>query len=107
TPRFSEPQRRGRPRREPLRRCAVELGEERRRLFEVIRPNLEQLLTGPLPEPLGEPTMVRSPSRLREAAVGDLADENVLEAIGVLAADRRARLGQDELAQEQVIEQRL
>ena len=34
--------------------AAVELGEQRRGLVEVVRADLEQLLAGPLLEPLGE-----------------------------------------------------
>jgi hypothetical protein len=41
---------------------------------------------------------------LRQAAVGDLADEDVLETVGHLARDRRAALGEDEIAQHQAFE---
>src|SRR5581483_11086976 len=37
----------------------------------------------------------------------DLADQDVLEPVGALAHDRRALLGEDEVAEEQVVEQPL
>jgi hypothetical protein len=37
---------------------SVEIGEKRRRVVEVVRPDLEQLVAGPLSEPLGEARMV-------------------------------------------------
>ena len=85
---------------------ALELGEELDRLIEVVCPDLEQLLAGALREPLGEPSVVLRTRELRQARVGDLADEEVLEAVRGLAGDRRARLAQEELAQE-VVEQRV
>ena len=63
-----------------------------------------ELLARSLCEPLGEARVVLRARELREPRVGDLADEGVLEAIRGLARDRRARLAQEELALEQVVE---
>ncbi len=93
--------------RELLGRRTLELGQELDRLVEVVRADLDELLARALREPLGEARVVLRPRELRHARVGDLADERVLEPVGGLARDRRARLAQEELALEQVVEQRL
>ena len=41
---------------------------------------------------------------LREARIRDLADQHVLEAERLLAADRGALLGSDEVAQEEIVQ---
>src|SRR5262249_61104465 len=66
------------------RRRAVELCKQRRSVVEVVRSDLEQLVSGPLPEPLGEARVMLGARRLREARVRDVADEDVLEAVGRL-----------------------
>ena len=48
--------------------------------------------SAPSLRPLGEALVVAGPRGLREAAVGDLADQHVLELVCVLAGDRRAGL---------------
>ncbi len=75
------------------------------RAVEMVRPDLEELVPGSLAEPLGEARVVLRASELREAAVRDLADEEVLEPVRRLAGDRRARLAEQELPREEVVEQ--
>src|SRR6185503_15754562 len=81
--------------REVCRRRAVEVGEERCRVVEVVRADLEQLVARPLAEPLCEARMVTCPRRFRETRVGDIADEDVLEAIRGLLRERRTQLPDD------------
>jgi len=69
----------------------------------VIRTDLDHFLVRLLTQPLGEACVVFGASGLPQTAVGDLADENVLEAIGRLSPDRRALFPCDEVAQEQVV----
>ena len=68
--------------------CARALPAARRRarragggLVEVVRADLEQLLVGPLAQPLRELRVLIRPRRLRQRRVRDLADEHVLEAV--------------------------
>ena len=93
--------------RELLRRRTFELGEELDGLVEVVRADLDELLTRPLCEPFGESRVVLRASELRHARVGDLANERVLEPVRDLARDRRARLAQEKLPLQQIVEQRL
>ena len=72
----------------------------------MVRADLDELLARSLCEPLGEPRVVLRASELRHARVRDLANERVLEPVRDLARDRRARLAQQELPLEQVVEQR-
>ena len=51
------------------------------------------------PEPFGEARVILGPRRFRQPGVGDVADEDVLEAISRLARERRSQLGLDEVAQ--------
>ena len=74
--------------RELGRRRAVQVGEERRRVVEVVRADLEQLVARSLAEPLRKARMVTRPRRFRQARVGDIADEDVLEAISGLVRER-------------------
>ena len=97
-------ERRGRLARQIGGRSAVELGEERRGVVEVVRPDLEQLVAGPLAQPLGEARMVLRARRLGQARVGDVADEHVLEAVRGLVLERRARLADDEVAEQQIVD---
>jgi hypothetical protein len=59
---------------------------------------LDELLRPALPEPGGECRMKLRAGELREAGVGDLADEHVLEPKRVLSADRGMGLANEELA---------
>ena len=89
---------------ELVRGGAVELAEEGHGVVEVVGPDLDQLVAGALSEPAREPLMVIRPRGLGQAGVGDLADEDVLEAERHLAADRRARLWQQEVPEQQVVD---
>ena len=75
--------------------------------LQVVGANLGQLVPRALAEPAGEALVQLGAGRLGEARVGDLADQDVLEAIGKLARDRRPPLLEQELAQEQVVDERL
>ena len=70
----------------------------------MVGANLEQLLVGSFAQPLRELRVVLGAARLRQAAVGDLLDQHVLEPVRRLAGDRRAGLARDEVAQQQVVE---
>ena len=95
-------------RRELRGRRAVELLEQRRRLVEVVRADLEQLVARPARASQSATCWCSSArARLGEPGVGDVADQDVLEAVGALARDRRAALAGDEVALEQVVEHRL
>ena len=83
---------------------AVELSEQRGRLVEVVRANLHELLGAALLEPVGEAPVQRCPGVLREPRVGDIANQDVLEAERLLARDRRAVLARDEIPLEQLVE---
>ena len=93
--------------RELLGRRALELGEELDGPIEVVRANLDELLARSLGEPLREARVVLRTRELRHARVRDLADQGVLEAVRRLARDRRARLAEQELALQEVVEQGL
>ena len=69
--------------RELFGRRPLELGEELDGLVEVVRADLDELLARALGEPLREPGVVLRPRDLREAGVGDLPDERMLEAVAV------------------------
>src|SRR5215211_8867399 len=86
------------------RRRPVELGQQRARLVEVERADLEQFVAGSIVEPVGEAQVVLGPRSLRETAVRDLADQHVLEAVGLLAGDRRAGLGDHEVARKPLVD---
>ena len=98
-------QRLGRVAPELVRHRAVQLGGQFRGMVEVIGTDLQELVARAFLQPLGERGMVIGPRGLRDAAVSDLADEHVLELVGLLAADRRALLWNHEVAEEQVLEQ--
>src|SRR5579864_5468353 len=66
--------------------------------------DLDELVARLVPEPAGEAAVQLGTRCLREAAVGDLADEHVPELVRLLAADRRPRLPHDQVAQEQTVE---
>ena len=86
---------------------AVQLGEEERRVVEMVGTDLEQFLAGALLEPLREPRVLLCARLLGQPCVRDLPDQHVLEAEGGLAGDRGTLLAKHELAQQQVVEQRL
>src|SRR5207237_9338756 len=81
-------------------RRAVELGLQPRRLVEVERADLEQLVARALVEPLRKARVILGAGRLGPPGIGDLADQDVLEPVRGLAGDRRAALADDEVAQE-------
>ena len=60
-----------------------------------------------LVHPVGDLLVQLGARALGEPGVGDVADQDVLEAVGALARDRRAALAGEEVAQEQVVEHRL
>src|SRR5207237_10127161 len=72
-------ERRGSLLRELGRRFALELLVQPRRLVEMERADLQQLLAGALRQPCGEERVVLGARRLRQPAVGALADQDVLE----------------------------
>src|SRR5205085_673390 len=90
--------------RELERRAAVELLEQVRRLVEVVRADLEQLLVGTLAQPLRKVLVVLRTRRLRQRGVRNLADEDVLEAVRDLAREAGVQLAREEIAHEQVVE---
>ena len=67
-------------------------------MVEVIGTDLEQLIARPLPQPAGEAPVQRGARLLGQAAVCDLADEDVLEAVRDLTRDRGAFLPGEEVA---------
>jgi len=85
----------------------VELGEQRRRAIEVEGLGLDELVGRPRPQPVGECTVKPGALALREAAVGDVADEDVTETERRLARDRRERLARQELTVDEVFERRV
>ncbi len=90
------------------RRGAVELGLQLGRVVEVVGPDLEQLLAGPLVQPLGEPRVElrrARPSSARRSATSRIS--MCLKRKALLADDRRPRLGEDEVAEQEVVEQRV
>ena len=97
-------ERAGRLARQIGRRGAVELGEQRRGMVEVVCADLEQLVAGSLAQPLGEAGVVLRAGRFRQARVGDVANEYVLEAIRGLVLERRARLSDDQVAEQEVVD---
>src|SRR5262249_61085505 len=78
------------------RRGTVELHQQRQGPVEMVRADLDELFDSPTVQPGGKCRMEPGSRRFRETRVGDLANEDVLEAQSLLAADRGMRLGQDE-----------
>ena len=66
-----------------------------------------ELVAGAFVDPFGERAVLLRAQRLAHPAVGDVADQHVLEAKCPIARDGRALLGDDELALEQPVEQRI
>ena len=95
------------PRCELGRDGAVELLVQRRRLVEVVGADLDELLACGLVQPLRHLQVELGTGRLREPGVGDVADQDVLEAVGLLARDRGAVLAREEVALQQAVEDRL
>src|SRR4029077_12637888 len=88
-----------------VRGCpSIELGEQPARLVEMESADLDELLPRPLAEPVREQEVEVGARALRESGVRDLPDEHVLELEGLLAADRRAILAQNEVPEEQVVD---
>src|SRR5205085_4639377 len=100
-------ERRRRVARERRRAGAVQLEVQPARLLEVVRADLQHLVTGALPQPPCEALVQLGARRLGEARVGDLADQDVLEPVRTLAGDRRPPLLEQELAQEEVVDEGL
>jgi hypothetical protein len=65
--------------------AAVELGDQGRRLVEMVGADLEQLLAGALAQPVGEALVQVGPRGLGETRIRHLADQHVLETVGGLA----------------------
>ena len=89
---------------ELLGNAAVELGDERGRPFEVVRLRLGALVDRPATEPLCERSMQARSLALREAAVGDVANQDVPEAIRELARQGRDGLVGQELTLDEALE---
>ena len=104
-PAFSEC--RGGSRRELGRNGAVELVVQRRRLVEVVGTDLDELFARRLVQPLRHLQVELGTGGLREPGVGDVADQDVLEAVGLLARDRGAVLAREKVALQQAVEDRL
>ena len=73
----------------------------------MVGADLEQLLAGALAQPACEALVQVGPRGFGETRVRDLADQDVLEAVGGLSRDRRAQLRDEELAQQQGVEHRI
>ena len=73
-------------------------------MIEVVGADLDEFLARDLVQPVGDLLVQVGAGALGQTGVGDVADEDVLEAVGALARDRRAALAGDEVAQEQVVE---
>jgi hypothetical protein len=84
----------------------VELAEQLRRLVEMVRTDLDELVVRALAHPARERLMLLGPLRLAHPRVGDVADEYVLEAECAVTGDRRAFLRHDELPLEEEVEHR-
>src|SRR4029450_14007553 len=72
--------------------------------IEVLRADLDQRVSRPLAQPLGEGRVVLCACGFRQARVRDVADEHVLEAVGGLVLERGARLADDQVAEQQVLD---
>ena len=70
----------------------------------MIGADLEELLAGPLAQPVGKALVQVGPGRLRQAGVRHFPDQHVLEAISGLARDRRAELRDEKFPEEQRLE---
>ena len=70
----------------------------------MVGADLEQLLVGSFPAATRRTSCGTRRARLRQAAVGDLLDQHVLEPVRRFAGDRRAGLARDEVAQQRVVE---
>ena len=64
---------------------AVELGDQRRGLVQMVGADLEQLLAGALAQPVGEALVQVGSRGLRETRIRHFADQHVLEAVGGFA----------------------
>ncbi len=85
-------------RREVRGDTAFELRIQLGRLVEMEGPDLDQLVRScPAREPPGHLTVEDGPGRLRKAGIGHVANENVLEAVCLLAADGRTGLADEKV----------
>ena len=76
-------------------------------MVEVVGADPGELVTGALVDPLREHAVLLRPQRLAHPAVGDVADQHVLEAECAIAGDGRPFLRDDEFVVEQAVEQRV
>ena len=81
--------------------AAVELRQQRRGTLEVERLRLDEVVRTRA-QPFGERAVERCADALREPAVGDVADQDVPEAVRDLAGDRRDRLARQDLAVDEI-----
>ena len=80
-------------------RCALDLEREPARLLEVVREDLDELvLRRQCGDPVREPHVKPGPPALRQPAVGDVADHDVLERPLAFFFDQRLRLRADDVA---------
>ena len=90
---------------EVLRDRPRELDQQVGGVLEVVRTNLGELVPSPARNPRCEHLMLLGAPRFAHPAVRDVADQHVLEAIGVIARDARPLLGDDELSLDQPLEE--
>jgi len=70
----------------------------------VVGTDLRELVVCALADPRGESLVLLGALRLADAAVRDVADQDVLEAEGAIAGDRRPFLWDNEIAREQRVD---
>src|SRR4051794_10566195 len=86
----------------------LELLLERDSVLEVVRTDLDELVARRPPrEPARHLQVQCGAGGLGEARVGDVADEDVLEAVCLLPADRGALLTNEEVTLDEVLQLRL
>ena len=98
-------QRLGRLVHELLGWSAVELGEEERRVVEMVSTDLEQLFTGALLDPLSEPRMLLRARLLGSPAYATSRISMCLKRKAVSPEIEERGLAKHELAQQQIVEQ--
>ena len=87
------------------RRSAVQLGQQRGRVIEVVRADLEQLVAGPSRAATRRTRLVlRRAADLVRLAYATSRISTCLKRYARLVRERRARLADDEVAQQQVLD---